>query len=477
LENCKIRELIKAVSGKVIQGDQDCLISRISIDSRTLIPGDLFFAIVGSNFDGHDFIIEAFGKGAVGAVVCKDASTLQQNEQIDKNKIIIEVKNTIFALQDWSKHYKDKFNTVNICVTGSNGKTTTKEIIAHILSQKFPLLKTSGNYNNEIGIPLTLLQLNKSHKLLVAEMGMRGLGEINALTNFITPDLAVVTNIGEAHIGLLGSKDNIFKAKSELLQSLEKDGIAIINRDDPYFSKTLEIVKNKKVYTFGVENMSDIMACNVRLVSNKGMRFTLVIQNDIRKEIYFPLLGRYNIYNALAATAVAFALGTELDLIERGLSSFKQLDLHMQLSNFYQGIKILNDSYNASPLSVKSALETLIEVAQNSRKIAILGDMLELGEKSDFYHQEIGEKVAKLSIDILITVGSGGKIIAQSSKEKGMTEERVFSFEKNEKINLAKKLLSLTKPGDFILLKGSREMKMEEILEFWRREYKKNNPA
>ncbi|MGB2782662.1 MAG: UDP-N-acetylmuramoyl-tripeptide--D-alanyl-D-alanine ligase [Atribacterota bacterium] len=477
MENCKIRELIKAVSGKVIQGDQDCLISRISIESRTLIPGDLFFAIVGSNFDGHDFIIEAFGKGAVGAVVCKDASTLQQNEQIDKNKIIIEVKNTIFALQDWSKHYKDKFNTVNICVTGSNGKTTTKEIIAHILSQKFPLLKTSGNYNNEIGIPLTLLQLNKSHKLLVAEMGMRGLGEINALTNFITPDLAVVTNIGEAHIGLLGSKDNIFKAKSELLQSLEKDGIAIINRDDPYFSKTLEIVKNKKVYTFGVENMSDIMACNVRLVSNKGMRFTLVIQNDIRKEIYFPLLGRHNIYNALAATAVAFALGTELDLIERGLSSFKQLDLHMQLSNFYQGIKILNDSYNASPLSVKSALETLIEVAQNSRKIAILGDMLELGEKSDFYHQEIGEKVAKLSIDILITVGSGGKIIAQSSKEKGMTEERVFSFEKNEKINLAKKLLSLTKPGDFILLKGSREMKMEEILEFWRREYKKNNPA
>ena len=477
MENCKIRELIKAVSGKVIQGDQDCLISRISIDSRTLIPGDLFFAIVGSNFDGHDFIIEAFGKGAVGAVVCKDASTLQQNEQIDKNKIIIEVKNTIFALQDWSKHYKDKFNTVNICVTGSNGKTTTKEIIAHILSQKFPLLKTSGNYNNEIGIPLTLLQLNKSHKLLVAEMGMRGLGEINALTNFITPDLAVVTNIGEAHIGLLGSKDNIFKAKSELLQSLEKDGIAIINRDDPYFSKTLEIVKNKKVYTFGVENMSDIMACNVRLVSNKGMRFTLVIQNDIRKEIYFPLLGRYNIYNALAATAVAFALGTELDLIERGLSSFKQLDLHMQLSNFYQGIKILNDSYNASPLSVKSALETLIEVAQNSRKIAILGDMLELGEKSDFYHQEIGEKVAKLSIDILITVGSGGKIIAQSSKEKGMTEERVFSFEKNEKINLAKKLLSLTKPGDFILLKGSREMKMEEILEFWQKEYQKNNPA
>lgn len=476
MENCKIRELIKTVSGKIIQGDQDCLISRISIDSRTLIPGDLFFAIIGPSFDGHDFVIEAFKKGAVGVVVCKGASTLLQNEQIDKDKIILEVKDTLSALQDWSKHYKDKFKTFNICVTGSNGKTTTKEIIAHILSQEFSLLKTSGNYNNEIGIPLTLLQLNKSHKILVVEMGMRGLGEIKTLTNFIPPDFAVITNIGEAHIGLLGSKDNIFKAKSELLQSLGKDGKAIINRDDPYFFKMLEIVKGKKVYTFGIENRSDIMARNIRMVSDKGIRFTLEVQNDKSREIYFPLLGRYNIYNALAAVAVAFALGIDLDLIERGLSSFKPLDLHMQLSNFYNDIKILNDSYNASPLSVKSALETLAEVAQNNRKIAILGDMLELGERTDFYHREIGKEVAKLSIDILITVGQGGKIIAQSSKEEGMAEERVFSFEKNEKINLTKKLLNLIKPGNFVLLKGSREMKMEEILEFWQKEYPKNNP-
>ena len=477
MENCKIRELIKAVSGKIIQGDRDCLISRISIDSRTLIPGDLFFAIIGPSFDGHDFIIEAFNKGAVGAVICKSVSSLLQSEEIDKNKVIVEVKDTLSALQDWSKYYKDKFKTFNICVTGSIGKTTTKEIIAHILSQEVPLLKTSGNYNNEIGIPLTLLQLNKSHKILVVEMGMRGLGEIKTLTNFIPPDLAVITNIGEAHIGLLGSKDNIFKAKSELLQSLDKDGVAILNGDDPYFLKMWEIVKYKKVYTFGIENKSDIMARNIRMVSDKGMRFTLEVKNDKSGEIYFPLLGRYNIYNALAAVAVAFALGIELDLIERRLSSFKPLDMHMQLSNFYNGIKILNDSYNASPISVKSALETLAEAAQNNRKIAILGDMLELGERTDFYHREIGKEVIKLSIDTLITVGQGGKIIAQSSKEEGMAEERIFSFKKNKKINLAKKLLSLTRPGDFILLKGSREMKMEEILEFWQKEYPKNNPT
>ena len=475
MESCKIRELIKAISGKIIQGNQDCIINRISIDSRTLIPGDLFFAIIGPNFDGHDFILKAFNQGAVGVVACKGVSTLLQNEKVDKNKIIIEAKDTLTALQDWSRYYKSKFKTFNICITGSNGKTTTKEIIAHILSCELPLLKTYGNYNNEIGIPLTLLQLNKSHKLLIAEMGMRGLGEIKTLTSFISPNLAVLTNIGEAHIGLLGSKDNIFRAKSELLQSLDKDGIAILNRDDLYFLKALEIVKNKKVYTFGIENKSDIMASNIRLASDKGMRFTLVVQNDISKEIYFPLLGRHNIYNALAATTAAFALGKKLELIERGLSSFKPLDLHMQLSNFFNGIKILNDSYNASPLSVKSALETLAEIAQNNRKIAILGDMLELGEKADFYHQEIGEKIVKLSIDILITMGRGGKIIAQSSIKKGMAEERVFSFKKNEKIKLAKKLLNLTKPGDFILLKGSREMKMEKILEFCQKEYQKNN--
>ena len=477
MENCKIRELIKAVSGKIIQGNQDCLISRISIDSRTLIPGDLFFAIIGPSFNGHDFIFEAFSKGAVGVVVCKGASTLLQNKRIEKDEIIIEVKDTLSALQDWSKHYKNKFKTFNICVTGSNGKTTTKEIIAHILSQEFPLLKTSGNYNNEIGIPLTLLQLDKSHKILVAEMGMRGLGEIKTLTDFIPPDLAVITNIGEAHIGLLGSKDNIFKAKSELLQSLDKGGIAILNRDDPYFIRMSKIVKDKKVYTFGIENKSDIMAGNIKMVRDKGMKFSLKVQNGKSREIYFPLLGRHNIYNALTASAAAFALGIKLDLIERGLSSFRPLDLHMQLSNFYNGIKILNDSYNASPLSVKSALETLAEVGQKNRKIAILGDMLELGEKADFYHREIGKEVAKLSIDILITVGPGGKIIARSSQEEGMEEERVFSFEKNEKLNLTKELLSLTKPGDFILLKGSREMKMEEILEFLQKEYQKNNSA
>jgi len=477
LEEYKINEIIEATSGRIIQGDKNSIVHRISIDSRTLIPGDLFFAIVGPHFDGHNFIVEALNKGASGVVVCKEVENLLSKAKIRKNKIVIKVEDTLTALQDWASYYRNKFKTVNICITGSNGKTTTKEIIAHILSQKFPLLKSSGNYNNEIGIPLTLLQLNNSHKILVVELGMRGLGEIKSLTSLVPPNLAVITNIGEAHIGLLGSKDNIFKAKMELLLSLDNNGIAILNRDDGYFPQMLEIVKDKKVITFGINNNSDVMAYNIKIISDRGMKFILKIKGTAEREMFIPLLGRYNIYNLIAAIAVALALKVEIKLIENKISDFKPLDMHMYLNNFYNNIKILNDSYNASPLSVKEALKTLTEVAQNHRKIAILGNMLELGEKSDFYHREIGREAANLSIDFLITMGDKARLIAQSFLENKVKKDQVFSFDKNQIKCLTRKLCDLIEPEDYILLKGSREMKMEKILQLLYEEYVKHNQA
>ena len=477
MEEYKINEIIEATSGRIIQGDKNSIVHRISIDSRTLIPGDLFFAIVGPHFDGHNFIVEALNKGASGVVVCKEVENLLSKAKIRKNKIVIKVEDTLTALQDWASYYRNKFKTVNICITGSNGKTTTKEIIAHILSQKFPLLKSSGNYNNEIGIPLTLLQLNNSHKILVVELGMRGLGEIKSLTSLVPPNLAVITNIGEAHIGLLGSKDNIFKAKMELLLSLDNNGIAILNRDDGYFPQMLEIVKDKKVITFGINNNSDVMAYNIKIISDRGMKFILKIKGTAEREMFIPLLGRYNIYNLIAAIAVALALKVEIKLIENKISDFKPLDMHMYLNNFYNNIKILNDSYNASPLSVKEALKTLTEVAQNHRKIAILGNMLELGEKSDFYHREIGREAANLSIDFLITMGDKARLIAQSFLENKVKKDQVFSFDKNQIKCLTRKLCDLIEPEDYILLKGSREMKMEKILQLLYEEYVKHNQA
>ena len=422
-------------------------------------------------------MIEALDKGASGVVVCKEVEDILSKAKIKQDKIVIKVEDTLSALQDWANYYKNKFKTINICITGSNGKTTTKEIIAHILSQKFPLLKSFGNYNNEIGIPLTLLQLNNSHKILVVEMGMRGLGEIKSLTNLVNPDLAVITNIGEAHIGLLGSKDNIFKAKMELLLSLDNNGIAILNRDDGYFPQMLEIVKDKKVITFGINNNSDVMAYNIKIISDRGMKFILKIKGTAEREMFIPLLGRYNIYNLIAAIAVALALKVEIKLIENKISDFKPLDMHMYLNNFYNNIKILNDSYNASPLSVKEALKTLTEVAQNHRKIAILGNMLELGEKSDFYHREIGREAANLSIDFLITMGDKARLIAQSFLENKVKKDQVFSFDKNQIKCLTRKLCDLIEPEDYILLKGSREMKMEKILQLLYEEYVKHNQA
>ncbi|MEA1939465.1 MAG: UDP-N-acetylmuramoyl-tripeptide--D-alanyl-D-alanine ligase [Candidatus Caldatribacteriota bacterium] len=473
MEGYLIRELIEATSGKIIQGDLKSLINQISIDSRTLLPGDLFFALIGPNFDGHNFVLDALNKGASGVIICRNFDDIVKKKLTDKNKIIIEVKDTLTALQDWAKYCKNKYKTYNICITGSNGKTTTKEITDSILSLKYSLLKTSGNFNNEIGIPLTLFQLKNIHKMLLVEMGMRGLGEIKNLTNLVPPNLAVITNIGDAHIGLLGSKKNIFKAKSELLEALDKDGIAVLNRDDPYFFKMQEIAKDKRIFTFGIEKESDIMASNIKIIKDEGMKFNLKLGDSEKKEIFFPLLGIHNLYNALAASAASFALEVEPDLIERGLTTFKPLKMHMYLNTFHNDIKILNDSYNASPLSVKRALATLTEIADNNRKIAVLGDMLELGEKTDFYHKKIGENIVKLSIDILITFGKGGKIIAQSALKKGMKSSCVFSFKKSEKKILFRNLINIIKPKDFILLKGSREMKMEEVLRYLKEKDKK----
>ena len=471
MEGCRVKELAEAISGRIIQGSPDTVINGISIDSRTLLPGDLFFALKGCKVDGHSFAMEALNKGAVGIVVSKRRKNLLPLEEIAKDKIILVTEDTLTALQDWSKYYKSKLKTFNIGVTGSNGKSTTKEMIAHLLSPKFSLLKSSGNYNTEIGIPLTLLQLKPDHKILVVEMGMRGLGEIKTLTELVPPDLAVITNIGESHLGLLGSRDNIFRAKSELLQSLGSKGIAILNRDDLYFSRMAEIVKDKKIITFGLENRSDIMADNITSMGERGIRFTLKIKDRITEEIFLPLLGRHNIYNALAATAVAFALQVDLELVKKGLANFETLDKRIQLIKLYDDIKVLDDSYNASPQSVRKALETLVEVAKDRRKIAILGDMLELGKKANFYHQQIGQEIAQLAIDLLITVGKGGEIIAQAAEKEGMAQEQIFSFEKDGKKLLVQKLINLVKPGDFVLLKGSREMQMEDILQFWQEEH------
>lgn len=472
MNDFRIKNLIKAVSGRVIQGNTDLAVNGISIDSRTLEPGDLFFALKGLNFDGHRFVSDALNKGASGIVVSDKIDSFVKDNRVYKNKLIIEVENTLRALHDWAKHIKKKYKTYNICITGSTGKTTTKELAASILSLKGPLLKTEGNYNNEIGIPLTLFKLKDYHEMLIAEMGMRGLGEIKELTDMITPDLAIITNVGLSHIGLLGSKENIFKAKSELILSLKKDGVAVLNRDDAYYDKMINLVKNKKNITFGINEGGDASASDIEIINGKKMNFNLKVGNQQAKITSFPLLGIHNVYNVLAASAAAFALGVDIEMMVRGLKSFKSLSMRMQPIEFGDDNYLLNDSYNASPSSLKNALSTFSKISRGKRKIAILGDMLELGKMTEFYHRQIGADIVNLKIDILFTLGKKGKLIAQSAMDHGMPRDCVFSFEKDKEL-LSEKILSQIKPMDILLLKGSRGMEMEEIQKYITKRYKK----
>jgi len=454
---------MRAVVGKLIQGKPDLPVNSISIDTRTLKSGDLFFALCGPNFDAHKFLLDAFDKGACGIVVNTNSKISNMIKETHKNKVIIEVEDTVKALQDWARYLKNEFKTKNICVTGSTGKSTTKELISSILSRSYCLLKTVGNFNNEIGIPLTLFNLQDCHELLIVEMGMQGLGEISHLTKIVQPNIAVITNIGDSHIGLLGSRENIFRAKSEILSALKNDGIAVLNRDDDFYLKARELTEGKKYITYGIQNKSEVMASDIRYNNEKGMVFHLKIGQYIKEDLSFSLLGVHNVYNALAAAAVAYAVGMDGHSIVKGLIAFKTIKMHMQILPFFNGIKILNDAYNASPSSVNAALVTAQQIARKNRKIAILGDMLELGARSRDFHKKIGEKIANSSFELLFTVGEGGKVMGQSALEYGMASDHIFSFAKEEKKELSQQLSRRLKPNDFLLIKGSRGMEMEKI--------------
>ncbi len=381
----------------------------ISIDSRTVKPGELFIPIKGPNFDGHDFIEEARKKGA----------------------LVLNVKDGNKALQKLAKEQRTKFKIPIIGVTGSVGKTTTKDMLASILAQEKLTLKNEENYNNEIGVPLTLLKLNKKHKYAVIEMAMQGLGEIELLANIVRPNIAIITNIGEAHLEFLKNKKNVAKAKAEIFKYQTKKDFAIINADDEFFGNLSKAAKQKsKVVTFGIIKKADITPKDL-------------------KGIKLPLPGQHNIYNALAAIAAAKLLGIKKKSIKKGLETFKASSKRMDIFDHPNGIRIINDTYNANPQSMEAALKVLS--IHQARKVAVLGDMFELGKKSIPAHKRIGKLARKLGVDEFITVGK---------LSKNMKANHHFKNNQAAIIGLKKLILK----GDAILIKGSRGMKMEEIV-------------
>ncbi|OGB89224.1 hypothetical protein A2625_05025 [candidate division WOR-1 bacterium RIFCSPHIGHO2_01_FULL_53_15] len=400
-----LREIEEILPGSRVTSRGSRVIKGISTDSRTVKPGELYIPLSGVKFDGRKFIPEAIKKGAM----------------------VLDVKDGLRALQSLAACHRSKFNIPVVGVTGSVGKTTTKDMIASILSREMPVLKNEENFNNEIGVPLTLLKLTKKHKAAVIEMGMRGLGEIELLARIARPTIAVVTNIGEAHLEYLRSKKNVARAKAEIFSFLRREHFAVINQDDEYFENLRSRVRGQgsKIITFGILEKADVSPTALT-------------------GIKLPLPGEHNIYNALAAIAVAKILRLKKASIKKGLEAFHPSSNRLEIINCPDGTKIINDTYNANPQSMAAAVKILAGL--EGRKIAVLGDMLELGTRSAAAHRRMLKLTRELKIDKVYTFGRHWR--------------RPF----REKKTLIKVLKKFIRPRDIILVKGSRGAKMEEVV-------------
>lgn len=446
-----VKEIVDVCDGKLIYGNENKEVVNFSKDTRQINKGDMYVSIKGESLDGNKFIIDALEKGAIGAII-NDTSIDLSNYQ---DREIIMVEDSITAIQNLAKYKREKYNIPVIAITGSVGKTSTKDIIANVVSKKYNVLKTEGNLNNEIGLPLTLLKLD-NHEAIVVEMGMNNFGEIKTLTNIAKPTIVVLTNIGTAHIGNLGSRQNILKAKLEILEGLKANGTVVINNDNDLLNK-LEI-RNFNVNTYGIENISNYNAYNIK-PNEKETTYDINI-NSKTYTIEVPVGGIHFVYNSLPAICIGKLLNIEMEDIIDGIKNFKLTKMRMDIRKMNDDITIINDAYNASFDSMKAILEYL-KTYKGNRKIAVLGDMKELGDYSRQMHENVGIEVAKNNVDILITVGEDSKYIAKKAEELGTKE--VYSFINNNEV--VAKLNSILKPQDVVVLKAANSMKLYEIME------------
>ncbi|MBR2179568.1 MAG: UDP-N-acetylmuramoyl-tripeptide--D-alanyl-D-alanine ligase [Selenomonadaceae bacterium] len=427
----------------------------IVTDSRKITEGSLFIALKGEIFNGEDFAVEAVNKGAAGVIVSTDCP----KEKLPENGLVLKVSDTLAAYQSFARAWRDNFNIPIVAITGSNGKTTTKDLTAAALSRLGDIQKTSKNYNNEIGVPLTLLGLNESHKAAVVEVGMRGLHQIDALAEVVKPTIGIVINVTETHIELLGSIENIALAKSEMVTSIKRGGLVILNADDPnVLAMKDKAAEGVKVLTFGIDHEADLQAFDIETDS---ITTTFKVRGIADYTFKISLLGRHNVLNALAAICAALESGLSCEDIQAGFEELETTAMRFQVIE-KDGLTIINDAYNAAPASMRASLKTTADLAKG-RKIAVLGDMLELGDISESAHREVGRETAKVGFDFLITLGTLAKFIAAGAEDAGLDAERVLSFETHE--DAAEALKGIIKTGDTVLFKASRGMKLEKVLE------------
>lgn len=444
-----LKEVLEATHGQLLQSAQIEQYMNVVTDTRQLTQNCLFVALQGERFDGHDFVVRAVELGAGCVVVSRPIAV--------ENAAVVLVDDTRDAFQRLAAYHRRRFKVPVIAITGSNGKTTTKDLTAAVLAQKYKTLKTMANFNNEIGLPLTLLQMTQEHEAAVVEMGMRGLGQIAQLAALAQPTIGIVTNVGETHMELLGCLENIACAKGELIDAVAH-GVAILNADNEYTLAMRSRLKAAgRAVLFGCGSAADVRAFHIE-TNGVTTEFDCQIF-DQTAHFTLPMAGRHNIYNALAAIAVGHELGLDTALIQRGLLQADMSAMRMAVSR-KNGWTIINDAYNASPMSMQAALQALHDIAPQ-RRLAVLGDMLELGKAAAAAHQEIGRMAAADGVDAVIVIGDMARHIAEAAQAGGVPHV-VRAADHQAAADALRKLLQ---DGDTILFKGSRGMQMEKVIE------------
>ncbi|MFC1708541.1 UDP-N-acetylmuramoyl-tripeptide--D-alanyl-D-alanine ligase [Candidatus Omnitrophota bacterium] len=444
----ELKEIANAIDAKLVRTSNYSSFKGVSTDSRTIKKGDVFFALKGDNFDGHDFIKDALKKGAKAVVISKEKKEIKQNVNV------LKVKNTTVALGKLAKYKRKKHNIPLIAVTGSTGKTTTKDYIYDILTADYRALKNFGTHNNQIGVPETIFKINNRHEICVLELGSNHFGEISYLSSIAQPQVAVITNIGASHLEFLKDLKGVFKEKKSISSHLKKPKIVLLNGDDGFLRK-IKLSKDFKVFFFGQKEGCDFRASNICIESN---RLSFVFNK--KHKFCLNSLGRFNIHNALAAIACGIIFGIGIKDIKKALGNFQFPQKRLNKINCHK-FSIIDDTYNSNPLSLEKAIESLVEYKTRGRRILIMGDMLELGESSLELHRQMGKFISQKPLDVLITLGEFSRITADEAQIKSKNLRSVFTFDSKSK--LIHFLRTRIKFGDVLLIKGSRLLRMEDI--------------
>lgn len=454
-----LQDVLTATGGTLVQPGRAGAFDGVSTDSRSLAAGSLFVPLAGPRFDGHDYLGQAAGAGAAGVLVERGRESLVKG--LPAGTAAVSVPDTLRALGDLARLWRIRFTIPVVGVTGSTGKTTTKEMAAAIMGREKNLLKNEGNFNNLVGLPLTLFRMNAAHEAAVLEMGTNRRGEIARLTEIAAPTVGLVTNVGPAHLEGLGSLETIREEKGDLYRVMDGRGTAVINLDDPLLAPWAERWKGRKI-TFGIDADADVTASRIAHEAERGTVFTLLAEGASR-EILLPVSGFHNVSNALAAAAAALGAGFGFDAVCQGLMAFRPVGGRMEVWRLKNGACLIDDTYNANPASVAAALKTLQGLKGECKSTVILGDMLELGGEAERYHEEIGRAVAETGVGKAYLRGDFARATAKGALKRGMKGEQVLVDLSTEET--VAHLKACLRAGDWVLVKGSRKMKMEEIVQ------------